>query len=92
LPVLATAAERMEPGGVITYAAADGEDLVLPDPLDGRRGHSSFQRPVLPAQPAHSVRETVYVADLEDAAARQRLAEEMRRILVEDARRHGIDV
>jgi hypothetical protein len=84
--------ERMDLGEVMAYVAPDADDLLLPGTLDGGLGRSPFQPPTRPAGPAHSVREAAHLADVEDGAARQRLAEEMRRILVEEARRHGIDV
>jgi hypothetical protein len=90
-PVLAAPAERMEPDEV-PYVAPDGEDLALPDAFGGWIAPSPSLPAPLPAARAHATPNTMHLADLERVAARQTLAEEMSRILVEEARRHGIDV
>jgi hypothetical protein len=78
--------------GVETAALIGADDLLPLAPADGRLGRELQPRSFMPRSPAFAASMLRGVPELDNAAAREQLAEAMRRILTNEARRHGIDV
>jgi hypothetical protein len=86
------AAEGMESDDGVGSAIVGARHFMPPATGDGRPGRQPLQRSLQLQSPADAAGMLRSVPELDNAAAREQLAEAMRRILTDEARRHGIDV